>query len=51
MQDIPANTKKRGPSSRVLQEVTRQAPAECHGQPWPEVSRPVSPQRAVSSEP
>jgi hypothetical protein len=28
MQDIPADTKKRGPSSRVLQEVIRQAPAE-----------------------
>src|SRR6266480_6341223 len=28
MQDIPAETKKRGPSSRVLQEVIRQAPAE-----------------------
>ena len=27
MQDIPAETKKRGPSSRVLQEVIRQAPA------------------------
>jgi hypothetical protein len=28
MQDIPAETKKRAPSSRVLQEVIRQAPAE-----------------------
>jgi hypothetical protein len=28
MQDIPAVTKTRGPSSRVLQEVIRQAPAE-----------------------
>jgi hypothetical protein len=28
MQDIPADTKKRGPSSRVLQEVIRQAPAD-----------------------
>ena len=28
MQDVPADTKKRGPSSRVLQEVMRQAPAE-----------------------
>jgi hypothetical protein len=28
MQDIPADTKTRGPSSRVLQEVIRQAPAE-----------------------
>ncbi len=28
MQDIPADTEKRGPSSRVLQEVIRQAPAE-----------------------
>jgi hypothetical protein len=28
MQDIPIDTKKRGPSSRVLQEVIRQAPAE-----------------------
>src|SRR5215510_8266629 len=28
MQDIPTDTKKRGPSSRVLQEVIRQAPAE-----------------------
>jgi hypothetical protein len=28
MQDIAADTKKRGPSSRVLQEVIRQAPAE-----------------------
>jgi hypothetical protein len=28
MEDIPADTKKRGPSSRVLQEVIRQAPAE-----------------------
>src|SRR6266545_3114594 len=27
MQDIPAETEKRGPSSRVLQEVIRQAPA------------------------
>jgi hypothetical protein len=27
MQDIPADTKTRGPSSRVLQEVIRQAPA------------------------
>jgi hypothetical protein len=27
MQDIPAEMKKRGPSSRVLQEVIRQAPA------------------------
>src|SRR4029450_3573771 len=27
MQDIPAETKKRGPSSQVLQEVIRQAPA------------------------
>jgi hypothetical protein len=27
MQDIPADTNKRGPSSRVLQEVIRQAPA------------------------
>jgi len=27
MQDIPADTKKRGPSSQVLQEVIRQAPA------------------------
>jgi len=27
MQDIPADTEKRGPSSRVLQEVIRQAPA------------------------
>ena len=29
MQDIPADTKTGGPSSRVLQEVIRQAPAEC----------------------
>jgi hypothetical protein len=28
MQDIPADTKKRGPSSRMLQEVIRQAPGE-----------------------
>src|SRR5436189_380434 len=28
MQEIPADKKKRGPSSRVLQEVIRQAPAE-----------------------
>jgi hypothetical protein len=28
MQDIPADSKKCGPSSRVLQEVIRQAPAE-----------------------
>jgi hypothetical protein len=28
IQDIPADTKNRGPSSRVLQEVIRQAPAE-----------------------
>ena len=28
MQDIPAERKKRGPSSLVLQEVIRQAPAE-----------------------
>jgi hypothetical protein len=28
LQDIPADTKKPGPSSRVLQEVIRQAPAE-----------------------
>ena len=28
MQDIPADTKKRGPSSRVLEEVIRQAPSE-----------------------
>src|SRR5256886_7670394 len=28
MQDNPADTKKRGPSSRVLQEVIRQAPAD-----------------------
>jgi hypothetical protein len=28
MQDIPADTEERGPSSRVLQEVIRQAPAE-----------------------
>jgi len=28
MQDVPADTKKRGPSSRVLQEVMRQAPSE-----------------------
>jgi hypothetical protein len=28
MQDIPADTTKRGPSSRVLQEVVRQAPPE-----------------------
>ena len=28
MQDIPAVTKTRGPSSRVLQEVIRQAPSE-----------------------
>jgi hypothetical protein len=28
MQDIPIDTRKRGPSSRVLQEVIRQAPAE-----------------------
>jgi len=28
MQDIPTDTKERGPSSRVLQEVIRQAPAE-----------------------
>src|SRR6266487_4108994 len=28
MQDIPAETKKRGPSSQVLQEVIHQAPAE-----------------------
>ncbi len=27
MRDIAAETKKRGPSSRVLQEVIRQAPA------------------------
>ena len=27
MQDIPADTKKRGPSSRVLEEVIRQAPS------------------------
>src|SRR5215813_573536 len=28
MQDFPADTKKRGPSSRVLDEVLRQAPSE-----------------------
>ena len=28
MHDIPADTKKRGPSSRVLEEVIRQAPSE-----------------------
>jgi hypothetical protein len=28
MQDIPLDTQKRGPSSRVLQELIRQAPAE-----------------------
>jgi hypothetical protein len=28
MQDIPFDIKKRGPSSRVLQELIRQAPAE-----------------------
>ena len=28
MLDIPTDTKKRGPSSRLLQEVIRQAPAE-----------------------
>src|SRR5262245_65192475 len=28
MQDIPADTKKRGPSSRVLEEVIRQARSE-----------------------
>src|SRR5437868_8625276 len=28
MQEIPADKKKRGPSSRVLEEVIRQAPAE-----------------------
>jgi len=28
MQDIPTDMKKRGPSSRLLQEVIRQAPAE-----------------------
>ena len=28
MQDIPADTEKRGPSSRVLQEIIRQVPAE-----------------------
>ena len=28
MQDIPTDTKKRAPSSRVLQEVIRQAPSE-----------------------
>src|SRR5215469_8952013 len=28
MQDIPADTKTRGPSSRVLEEVIRQAPSE-----------------------
>src|SRR5215813_9766121 len=28
MQDFPADTKKRGPSSRVLEEVIRQAPSE-----------------------
>jgi len=28
MQHIPADTEKRGPSSRVLQEIIRQAPAE-----------------------
>jgi hypothetical protein len=28
MQDIPTDTKSRAPSSRVLQEVIRQAPAE-----------------------
>jgi hypothetical protein len=28
MQDIPIDTRKRGPSSRVLREVIRQAPAE-----------------------
>ena len=28
MQDVGADTKKRGPSSRVLQEIIRQAPAE-----------------------
>jgi hypothetical protein len=28
MQDIPLDTKKRGPSSRLLQELIRQAPAE-----------------------
>jgi hypothetical protein len=28
MQDIPTDTKKRGPSSRVLQEAIRQAPSE-----------------------
>jgi hypothetical protein len=28
MQDIPTDTKNRAPSSRVLQEVIRQAPSE-----------------------
>jgi hypothetical protein len=28
MQDIPIDAKKRGPSSRLLQELIRQAPAE-----------------------
>src|SRR5262249_19403943 len=28
MQDIPLDTKKRGPTSRLLQELIRQAPAE-----------------------
>jgi len=28
MQDIPTDTESRAPSSRVLQEVIRQAPAE-----------------------
>jgi hypothetical protein len=28
MQDIPTDTKTRAPSSRVLQEVIRQAPSE-----------------------
>ncbi len=28
MQDIPLDTKKRRPSSRVLQEIIRQTPAE-----------------------
>jgi hypothetical protein len=28
MQDIAADTKKRGPSSRLLQEIIRQAPAD-----------------------
>lgn len=37
MQDIPTDTKKRAPSSRVLQEVIRRAPPEYVTVGWPVV--------------